>query len=323
MKKEIGFKILALLIVAGLILTACGTPSSPDVEVAVHETVTAIMSTEMAKLATPTPTVAAQAQPVQPTQTPFVVVVTATSLFATATPGVENTPTPNSIPAATALETTKSNDWVITWLSGATKDRGDGTTFKQDAEKWTWRKIAPELWPTFPNEPNPLVPEFRVVNGKEVPDGLEFANQESNFCQQLAGESCRVPVAAEHYLYFTGDYDIPGIGACSESGTGYGCMLVIVNVGKVTSDNTGVFGQGFRIHARYWNGNALDMAIWGLTSQGSNAMMNLGSKLNPKGIQNAGANCSVPEGCKGVNVRVVFTSGNEPLLKLETTVSRP
>ena len=223
---------------------------------------------------------------------------------------------------------TQSGDWTLTWLAGADLDRGDGTTFRQDAVKWTWRKIAPELWPTFPNVPNPLVPEFRVVACADdptkqcVPDGLEYANQESNFCQQLAGEACRVPVAAESYLYYSGDYNIPGVGSCSENGTGIGCMLVIVNVGRVTSDYTGVFSQGFRLHARYFNGNALDMAIWALTSEGANKMLNLNSKLNPQGIQNAGANCSVPEGCKGVHVQVQFTSGNEPLLNLTTTVNK-
>lgn len=222
----------------------------------------------------------------------------------------------------TDLEVTTSNGWDIAWFAGADLDRGDGTTFRNDAEKWNLREIAPELWPTFPNEPNPLVPEFRVVNGNEVPDGLEYAMDESNFCQQLAGEECRVPVAAMHYLYFTGDYDVPGIGSCSEDESGYGCMLVIVNVGRVTSDITGMFGQGFRLHARYWNGEALDMAMWALTSHGANAMMNLDSPLNPSEIQNAGANCSVPEGCKGVDVRLVFTSGNELLVKYETQVSR-
>lgn len=258
--------------------------------------------------------------------------LTAMALLSTQT--AVSTPIPPTqatevVPAVDAQPVvTTASDWVITWLPGASLDRGDGTTFKADAEEWTWLKIAPQLWPTFPNEPNPLVSEFKVVTcaddptKKCTPDGLEYAMDESNFCQQLAGESCRVPVAAEHYLYFTGDYDIPGIGACSEAGTGYGCMLVIVNVGRVTSDFTGVFGQGFRLHARYWNGQKLDQAIWALTSHGVNTMLNLSSKLNPAGIQNAGANCSVPEGCIGVHVQVIFVSGNEPMLDLTTKVSK-
>ena len=270
-----------------------------------------------ANVATPTPTVqVAQATYTPlPTYTPY------------PTQAVSATSTPMMVvPAATQVPVlTSSADWTVTWLTGADKDRGDGTTFRQSTEKWTWRVVAPELWPTFPNVPNPLVPDFPVVKCADdpnklcVPDGLEYANAESNFCQQLAGEACRVPVAAEHYLYYSGDYNVPGVGSCTE-GKGIGCMLVIVNVGRVTSDYTGVFNQGFRLHARYWNGNALDMAIWGLVSHGSNVMMNLDSALNPSGIQNAGANCSVPEGCQGGNIRVLFASGNEPLLVLQTTV---
>jgi len=244
------------------------------------------------------------------------------TIHSTPVPTTIIVPRATQVPEAQALEdTSKANDWVITWFSGADLDRGDGTTFKGGTKAWVWKKIAPELWPTFPNVPNPLVPEFRVVNGTEVPDGLEYAMDESNFCQQLAGEACRVPVAAMHYLYFTGDYDIPGVGSCSEK-DGIGCMLVIVNPGRVTTDMTGVFGQGFRLHARYWNGDKLDQAIWALVSHGANTMMNFNSKLNPEGIQNAGANCSIPEGCKGVDVRVLFTSGNEFLLMLESIVTR-
>jgi len=253
-------------------------------------------------------------------------VTMATSL---STSTVESTRAPTvtlkSTEISTAVVVISSSAWTLKWYPTADKDRGDGTTFRSDAEKWVWREVAPQLWPTFPNIPNPLVPEFRVIEGKdgpEVPDGLENAMDESNFCQQLVGEACRVPVAAEHYYYFTGDYDVPNIGSCEEGETGTGCMLVIVNVGRVTSDFTGVFGQGFRLHARYLNGKALDVAIWALVSHGSNNMLNLDSKLNPDGIQNAGANCSVPEGCEKAKIRVVFVSGNEVMLILETTIGR-
>lgn len=254
----------------------------------------------------------------------------------TATPAALPTATP-VLPTATSVPTAaatpihaliQSTDWKLTWFAGADKNRGDGTTFRQSTNNWYLRKVAPELWPTFPNVPNPLVPEFRVVQCADdpskqcVPDGLENVMQETNFCQQLAGEECKVPVGAMHFLLYTGDYNIPGIGACKGDGTKQGCALVIVNVGRVTADFTGVYSQGFRIHARYWNGNALDMAIWALTSHTANVMLNMNSVLNPKDIQNAGANCSVPEGCKGVHIRVVFVSGNEPLLDLTTLVTR-
>ena len=302
---------ISILLLLAILLTAC-LPTSGDAQKAADATVQALVSTEMAKL---TPTATSQSQ-VQPTQTPVIVVVTATNLPATVAPIVENT-------LATVSETTKSNDWVITWLSAASLDRGDGTTFRQDAEKWTWRKIAPELWPTFPNEPNPLVPDFRVVNGNEVPDGLENAMDESNFCQQLVGEACRYPVAAGHYLFYSGDYsDVPQLGSCVGT-EDFGCEMVIVNVGDVSSDFTSVFQQGFRLHARYFNGDTLNMGVWALMSNGASNMMNLFSPLNKKGQTNAGANCSVKTGCPGVDARVLFVSGNEPLLMLTTQVSRP
>lgn len=287
---------IAVLILAAIFLAACTMPYS----------------------SAPAQIPAAEAPTLMPT-------VTAAEV-PTLEPITEATLVPTSAPVVS--DPTQSNGWTITWFSVADKDRGDGTTFRQSTSNWNWRKIAPELWPTFPNVPNPLVSDFRVVPCVDdptkqcVPDGLESAMDESNFCQQLAGESCRVPVAAEHYLLFTGDYNIPNIGACKEDGTKQGCALVIVNVGGVTSDFTGVFAQGFRIHARYWNGNALDMAMWALTSHTANVMLDMNSTLNPANIQNAGANCSIPTGCDSVNVRVVFVSGNEPMLKLETTVSR-
>lgn len=228
----------------------------------------------------------------------------------------------------TVVDTESVNGWDVSWLEPSEFDRGDGTTFKEDAEDWDLRELAPELWPTFPNVPNPLVSDFKVVtcaddpSAKCVPDGVEYANAESNFCQQLAGEACRVPVAARHYLYFSGDYDIPGIGQCSENGTGIGCLLIVDNVGEVTADITGIFQQGFRLHARYWNGDELDMAMWALASHGVNVMTNMNSRLNPDDFANAGANCSVPSGCGGVHVQWVVITGNVPMMNAEATYLR-
>lgn len=218
-------------------------------------------------------------------------------------------------------ETIQSEDWVVTWYDGADLDRGNLTTFRDDAKNWQWRKIQPELWPTFPNEPNPLVPEFRVVNTNEVPDGVENAMDESNFCQQVADEECRFPVAAQHYMSFTGDYRW-NVFECAENGSRIGCNLVIVNVGGVSSDFTAYFGQGFRLHARYFNGEAMGMAMWALTSNTANYMLNLESNLNPKPLTNAGANCSVPEACLGVDTTIVFVSGNEILMSLHTVTMK-
>jgi len=305
------FMFVLFVLVAAFVLAACDA-------VTVQEPVNTVVPSPTATLV-PTKTATAEATTV-PTQSPT----------ETPSPTATLLPTETPLPTAESVErVTTAEGWSFDWYAAADKDRGDGTTFRQAVEKWTLDTITPELWPTFPNEQNPLVPEFRVVVCEDdptkscVPDGLEYANAESNFCQQLAGEACRVPVAARHYFYFTGDYDLPSVGSCEEGGTDMGCMLVIVNVGDVTADFTGgVFNQGFRLHARYWNGDELDMAMWALTSHGSNVMMNLDSPLNPDDIANAGANCSIPGGCQGVNVRVVFVSGNEPLLMLTTKVSR-
>lgn len=51
-------------------------------------------------------------------------------------------------------------------------------------------------------------------------------------------------------------------------------------------------------------------------------MLNLNSTLNPDNSVNAGANCSVQEGCKSVRLVFAIISGNELLAKGVTTVNR-
>lgn len=216
--------------------------------------------------------------------------------------------------------TVSVTNWEITWYKGADLDRGDGTTFRDDAEKWTWSELEPAKWPTFPNEPNPLVPEFRVVNKTEVPDGMEFANAESNFCQQLSGEDCHFTVAPLHYMSYSGDYRW-GKFVCEQK-DGIGCNLIFVQVGKVASDQTAWFGQGYRLHARFFNGDTLPIGIWALASHIDNVMMDMPSELNPDQLANAGGNCSVPEGCDGVDTQVIFMSGNEVLMSMHTVVKK-
>lgn len=235
-----------------------------------------------------------------------------------------NSSTPNTDGTAAQNSQIQSSDWEITWYDGSDKDRGDGTTFRDMAEKLSFRAVDPYLWQTFPNVPNPLVNDFRVVNGTEVPDGLEYAMAETNFCQQNAGETCRFPVAPWHYHSFTGDYKWLQFSG-EEAGTNIGQNLIIVNVGDVSSDFTAMFGQGFRLHARYWNGEKLDMAMWGLASYNANVMLDLKSALNPDKLPksaNAGGNCSSPRGCKGVDITIVFVSGNELLMSLHTVVKK-
>lgn len=232
----------------------------------------------------------------------------------------------------TASDSTRSagnGEWVITWHEGADLDRGDGTTFRDTAEEWIWQNLAPELWPTFPNQPNPLVPSFRVVTCADnpaaqcVPDGVEYANAESNFCQQLAGEACRFPIAPNHYMYYTGDYQIELLDAECEGGVeGRGCMWIGVNVGKVSSDMEAVFSQGFRLHARYWNGDEMDQGIGALASHGAANMLGFPTSINPLGSVNAGGNCSSADACGELYARIDFVSGNEPLATLEVTYER-
>gem|GEM_PF-2945996 len=180
---------------------------------------------------------------------------------------------------------------------------------------------SPELWPTFPNIPNPLVPSFRIVNGNEVPDGLEYGQDIDIFCQQDL--RCDFNVAARSYRLYTGDYDFPAVGeSCNIGDTGIGCAISVWNVGDVTAlfENQS-FDRGFTVAGRYWNGDVLHIAMSALMSHAAANMLNL-SELNPSGGANAGANCSVPSGCQGVNLVIVVTSGNEVLWKARTTVTR-
>lgn len=227
--------------------------------------------------------------------------------------------------ASTGDRATNSG-WNITWYPAADFNRGDGTTFRQDASQYLWRPVAPQLWRTFPNVPNTAVPEFPVkfVDGKPtVPWGLEYGMDESNFCQQNAGESCRVPVAAQSYFLYTGDYNQPGVGECHGS-LNQGCILMIVNVGRITADYTGVYQQGFEVKGRYWHGGIqqLPMAVWGAISHASANMTNQLTTLNTPGGTNAGSNCSVVDACNSLNILVHYTSGNEPLMQGKSGYSR-
>jgi len=188
---------------------------------------------------------------------------------------------------------------------------------------------GPNLWGTFPNIPNPLVPELRVVqgaNGPEVPDGLEYGEDLSVFCQQ--DTRCDFQVAARHYRLYTGDYDFPAIGESCAEAESRGCAISVWNVGEVTAvweDQT--FNHGFTVTGRYWNGDVLHIAMNALMSNAAANMLNLPTMasetetLNAQDRANAGANCSVPEGCREVDLRIIVTSGSKPLFRAETVVS--
>jgi hypothetical protein len=182
---------------------------------------------------------------------------------------------------------------------------------------------APGLWKTFPNIPNPDVSDFRVVNGTQVPDGLEYGEDVSPFCEQ--DSTCDFQVSALHYRYISGDYNFLGTSCRGDGKTG--CMLVIINEGDSYTWRDQSVDNGFTVTGRYWNGDALEWAIWGLVSNGSANMLNMpteahpGEALNFGTGTNAGANCGVPSGCGAVKVQIVVTTGSAIKANLTTTVT--
>lgn len=222
---------------------------------------------------------------------------------------ITNTPEPTKTATAentATAEVKTSGNWIVETHKGATDQMKTWVTQLKD--------LNPEVWTVFPNVDNPKA-DFKAK------DGLEYGMAESVFCQQ--DNRCNIPVPAEHYRLITGDYNIPGIDACSGSVAKEGCGIMIINVGKVTSNfvNAKVV-EGFTVFGRYWNGDAMPTAIWAGLSETANNMLNKNSKLNPDGSVNAGANCSVPEGCNKVRLVFAVVSGNELLVKGETIISR-
>jgi hypothetical protein len=141
---------------------------------------------------------------------------------------------------------------------------------------------------------------------------------ESVFCQQ--DQRCDFEVAARHYRLFTGDYKIDGVGECHTK-NGIGCAVAVFNVGDVTAFwASQEMHDGFTVTGRYWNGEVLPHAVWALLSNTVSNMLNLNSPLNQNGGANAGANCSVPGGCVGVDVTFVITSGNQVLVTGHTVI---
>lgn len=244
----------------------------------------------------------------------------------------EATPMPDMTPLPSIDE---SGVWVTEEIFGVT-----------DLMKEVWipglegLRAQPELWPTYPNIPNLLVPEFRVVpfevkNAKgevlstvnTVPDGIEYGEDLSSFCQQ--DQRCDFQTAARHYRSYSGDYNFPGVGEECHSDEGQACTISVWNVGDVTSvyrDQT--FDLGFTVTGRYWNGDVLHVAMNALTSHVAANMLDMFTMASPlevlnagvEGNTNAGANCSVPEACKWVDARIVVVSGNEVLWKAYTKI---
>lgn len=157
-------------------------------------------------------------------------------------------------------------------------------------------------WKEFPNVDWPAG-KFLAKNG------LEYGQELSDFCQQ--DQTCDFPVAARSYRTITADYNVSGIGECHEAGTGIGCALIIVNMGDVTASfRKQMVDTGHTITGLYWNGDEIDQAVSAWASHVVYRMVGVpgGNPANP------GANCSVPTGCKGVNITFAVTSGNELLV---------
>jgi predicted small lipoprotein YifL len=224
-----------------------------------------------------------------------------------------NTPlgSPTTAPVANATNAPAGNNNPTGTGSGWNVKYFDGATDQMHVWFDQLKTVEPKNWHDFPNVDNPTV-------GFKSADGLEYGMGERNHCQV---DKCNIVVAAREYLLVTADYSFP-FGSCAATKE-YGCALAIFNVGEVTAEFTNVtVKDGFTLNGRYWNGDTLQLAMWGLMSYTDAAMMNLPTTLNPKGINNAGANCSVPTGCPGVFNRIVITSGNQVLVVAESTASR-
>lgn len=189
---------------------------------------------------------------------------------------------------------------------------------------------APQLWKTYPNVPNQDVPGFRVVpcqgypDKKCVPDGAEYGTYSWPFCQL---DICNVIVPAREYVLITGDYRFLDLSCGPQKGVG--CLLLIFNVGDQSYEwKHQAVDAGFAVHGRYWNGDVLEWAAWGLVSNASANMLNMPTSAHPSEPlnfgntgSNAGANCSSPAGCNTVDATIVVAAGSNILAVLHTAVN--
>ena len=232
-------------------------------------------------------------------------------------------------PSVTTAKTVSVSGWEINEID-----------LKDDPIVAAWipkvKAPAPDLWPTFPNVPNPLVPEFRVVNGNQVPDGVEYGEDDSPFCEYK--QTCDWVVPAWHYRLISGDYKFtsPKFSYSCQNAQGQprkGCLIVLFNVmnESYTWRDQSV-DNGFTVVGRYWNGDQLQWAVWGLTSHAAANMLNLPSMRDPTtgnvlnaGVNsaNAGGNCGIqPDACSTVDVMVIIHAGDRILATMHTTVTK-
>lgn len=321
--------LILALTAAMLFIAACGGDDKSTVAAQVPATATPTTATK-ADDATATPTKPQSSPTATPTTAPV----------GTPTPAPKQKVTSNfDLPAQKG--TFEHNTWKVTTYNGVT-DQMIGW-FQNPVLK----QLAPQLWPTFPNVPNPLVPDFRVVdcttldkNAKPgslcVPDGMYYGLDERNQCPQ---DLCAAIVPARGYLEVTGDWDL-GFASHYAVTDKLGSALLIINVGNVTADFEDVrLVHAFTLEGRYFNGETLHWGIWSITSHAAAAMLNypvyIPDPNDPTGNRkvlsagdspddvNAGSNCSVPEGCKGIHSTVIITSGNQVLLVATTIFNKP
>ena len=228
----------------------------------------------------------------------------------------------NGSVVTSAAELSISNGWEISEMD-----------LKDDPIVAAWlpkvKAPSPELWPTFPNVANPKVPEFQVANG------AEYGQDDSPFCEHK--QTCDWVIPAWHYRFISGDYKFtsPNFSYSCQNVEGSdrkGCLIVLFNVMNETytwRDQS--VDNGFTVMGRYWNGDALQWAVWGLTSHATANMLNYptmrnsvtGDVLNAGSAINAGANCGIqPDACGVVDVMVVIHAGDRILATMHTTVSR-
>jgi hypothetical protein len=295
-------KILVLLVLMGLFLTACNavkvvTPT-PDIEATVQVAVEKALASQPTAIPQSTVIITVIETPVPTVSDPIA-------------PKPEGQMSVQQISAEmpVAMSEAIQGKWEVSFYEGATDQMHGWFSNLKDPN--------PALWPDFPNVDNPTA-DFVAANG------LEYGLDESVFMEQ--NEFGQFPVQARGYRLISGDYNIPGIDVCEAETEKAGCAIAIFNVGEVTADLKAWVRQGFTVPGRYWNGDTLEQAMWGLSSHVSANMLNMNTNgagndtLNNPNRTNAGANCSVVDGCDQVRFVIAITSGNQLLVKAITFV---
>lgn len=301
-------RLLIVFIVGVLLLSACDAVAVKGEPVEVRDPVIESLATQQAELAQAVSGLATQV---------------ANLAQSDKEPEAQPVSSNEAVAASGAEISSNSNGWEINELD-----------LKDDPIVAAWlpkvQKPAPELWPTFPNVANPKVADFNVANG------VEYGQDDSPFCEQ--DQRCDWVVPAWHYRLISGDYKFvsPKFSYSCQNVEGQarkGCLIMLFNVMNETytwRDQS--VDNGFTVMGRYWNGDALQWAVWGLTSHASANMLNYptvrdattGNVLNAGGdSSNAGANCGVQtNACGTVDVMVVIHAGDRILATMHTTVSR-